>query len=64
MSTYGIYFLVEGFVVRSSIDLMGIEFTDMTPESFVHLSNLVRVNAPNPELIENEMRLIPEFKRP
>lgn len=42
-------------VIRSDGRGVAIEFTAMEPESFVHLRNLVRYNAPDADLIDAEI---------
>lgn len=42
-------------VIRSDGRGVAIEFTEMEPESFLHLRNLVRYNAPDADRIDAEL---------
>lgn len=42
-------------VIRSDGRGVAIEFTEMEPESFLHLRNLVRYNAPDADIIDAEI---------
>lgn len=42
-------------VIRSDGRGVAIEFTEMEPESFLHLRNLVRYNAPDADQIDAEL---------
>lgn len=46
---------VAGVVVRSEGQLTGIKFTSISPEALVHLQNIIRYNAPDPDRIEDEI---------
>ncbi len=45
-------------VIRSDGRGVAIEFMEMEPESFLHLRNLVRYNAPDADLIDEEIAQI------
>lgn len=42
-------------VIRSDGRGVAIEFTEMEPRSFLHLRNLVRYNAPDADIIDEEI---------
>jgi len=46
---------VVGEVVRSMKGVVGIRFNSIGPEALVHLQNIIRYNAPDPDRIEEEI---------
>ncbi len=46
---------VGGEVVRVQGNIAGIKFTSIEPEALVHLQNIIRYNAPDPDRIEEEI---------
>ncbi len=44
-----------GVVRRHDADGMGIHFTDYDLDSYIHLRNLVRLNAADSDLVDNEI---------
>lgn len=46
---------VSGRVIRSEGGVSGIKFTSIGPEALVHLRNIIRYNAPDPDRIEEEI---------
>lgn len=46
---------VNGQVIRSRGGVCGIRFTSIGPEALVHLQNIIRYNAPDPDRIEEEI---------
>ncbi len=47
---------VESTVIRSDAAGVAIDFIGMEPESFMHLRNLVRYNAPDADQIDAELK--------
>ena len=47
---------VSGEVIRSSDGSTAIQFTRIDPDSLFHLQNIIRFNAPDPDVIEEEIR--------
>jgi hypothetical protein len=47
---------VESRIIRSDATGLAIDFLGMTPESFLHLRNLVRYNAPDADQIDAELK--------
>ncbi len=47
---------VDGRIIRSDATGLAIDFLGMEPESFMHLRNLVRYNAPDADQIDAELR--------
>lgn len=47
---------VESTVIRSDGTGVAIDFRGMEPESFLHLRNLVRYNAPDADQIDAELK--------
>jgi len=45
-----------GVIRRITPEGMAIEFVELTLESYEHLQNLVRFNAPNLKAVENELK--------
>jgi hypothetical protein len=50
---------VSGEVIRSLPEGVAIQFTRIDPDSLFHLQNIIRFNAPDPEVIEEEINLHP-----
>lgn len=48
--------VIESEVVRAEPQGPAIHFLSMEPESFTHLRRLVELNAPDPDVIEDELR--------
>lgn len=46
---------VGGEVARYENGTAGIRFTSISPEALVHLQNIIRYNAPDPDRIEDEI---------
>jgi hypothetical protein len=46
---------VSGQVIRSRGGVCGIKFISIAPEALVHLQNIIRYNAPDPDRIEDEI---------
>jgi len=44
-----------GVISRHADDGMGIHFTDYDLDSYIHLKNLVRLNAPDSDSVEDEI---------
>jgi len=47
---------IESKVIRSDATGVAIDFMPMEPESFLHLRNLVRYNAPDADQIDAELK--------
>jgi hypothetical protein len=47
---------INGEIVRSDQEKIGIKFTGTDPNSLFHLHNIVRDNAPDPDQIEQEIK--------
>jgi len=47
---------VAGEVVRHDKDYVAVKFTKISPPDLLHLQNLIRYNAPDPDVIEEEIR--------
>lgn len=47
---------IESRVIRSDATGVAIDFMPMEPESFLHLRNLVRYNAPDADQIDAELK--------
>lgn len=47
---------VESTVIRSDATGVAMDFSGMSPESFMHLRNLVRYNAPDADQIDAELK--------
>jgi len=47
---------IESRIIRSDDMGVAIDFTGMEPESFMHLRNLVRYNAPDADQIDAELK--------
>ncbi|WP_147819187.1 PilZ domain-containing protein [Salidesulfovibrio onnuriiensis] len=52
----GLRIAIEGEVVRNQEEGPAIRFTTMGPESFTHLKRMVELNAPDADVIEDELR--------
>lgn len=53
---------VTGAIIRCDEKTVGIRFDSITPESLFHLHNLIRYNAPDPDLIDQEIVRRPGLK--
>ncbi len=53
---------ISGEIVRSNEGEAGIKFTAITPDSLFHLHNIIRYNAGDPDIIEEEIFLCPGLK--
>ncbi len=53
--------IIDGVVTRVKENGLGIQFTEMDPDSFFHLRNIVLYNAPDPDQVEAEIER-PGFK--
>lgn len=53
---------VFGEVVRSAEGEAGIKFTRIDPDNLSHLQNIIRYNAEDPDLIEEEIQSHPGLK--
>lgn len=47
---------IESRIIRSDATGVAIDFLPMEPESFLHLRNLVRYNAPDADQIDAELK--------
>lgn len=47
---------VQGEVIYYEPGLTGINFTHIDPNSLFHLQNIIRYNAPNTDIIEDEIK--------
>ena len=47
--------MVYGKIVRVTDGEVSIQFTSVTPENLAHLQNIIRYNAEDPELIDEEL---------
>lgn len=46
---------ISGNIVHSDPDRVGIQFTGIDPDSLLHLHNILRYNASDPDQIEQEI---------
>jgi hypothetical protein len=53
---------VFGEIVRMGDGEVSIKFVRITPENLVHLQNIIRYNADNPDVIEEEISSHPGLK--
>lgn len=53
---------VFGEIVRAGNGEAGIKFTRIDPENLSHLQNIIRYNAEDPDLIEEEIKTHPGLK--
>lgn len=53
---------VRGVVVRADDKGMGVQFTDIDPDSFRHLKNILYYTTGDPEKIDKEISSTPAFK--
>ncbi len=51
---------MEGQVVRATPEWTAIDFVSMDPETYLHLRNLIILNAEDPEAAEREL-VLPAF---
>ncbi|MFP4428391.1 MAG: PilZ domain-containing protein [Desulfovermiculus sp.] len=54
--TEELYIQVQSKVVRSASTQLALDFIQMDEASFHHLRNLIRLNASDPDSIENELK--------
>lgn len=57
-----LYVCIHGKIVRHDDDGVGVEFTQIDPDSLFHLKNIIRFNAPNPDQIDDELERRPGLK--
>jgi c-di-GMP-binding flagellar brake protein YcgR len=50
---------VNGEIVRNDAETVGIKFTRINPDDLIHLQNIIRYNAENPDKISEEIRQHP-----
>jgi c-di-GMP-binding flagellar brake protein YcgR len=50
---------VNGEIVRNDAETVGIKFTRINPEDLIHLQNIIRYNAENPDKISEEIKQHP-----
>jgi hypothetical protein len=50
---------VNGEIVRNDAETVGIKFTRINPEDLIHLQNIIRYNAENPDKISEEIQQHP-----
>ena len=50
---------VFGEIIRAGDTEVGVKFTRVAPENLIHLQNIIRYNAEDPDLIEEEIKLHP-----
>jgi c-di-GMP-binding flagellar brake protein YcgR len=50
---------VNGEIVRSDAETVGIKFTRINPDDLVHLQNIIRYNAEDPDKISDEIKRHP-----
>ena len=53
---------VYGEVVRTGNDGASLKFNRITPENLIHLQNIIRYNADDPQVIEEEIASHPGLK--
>ncbi len=53
---------ISGEIARSSEGEVGIKFTAIDPDSLFHLQNIIRYNAEDPDVIEEEILTCPGLK--
>jgi hypothetical protein len=53
---------VIGEINRAGGDEVSLKFTRITPENLVHLQNIIRYNADDPDIIEEEISSHPGLK--
>jgi hypothetical protein len=53
---------VFGEIVRAGEGEVGLKFTSIEPENLFHLQNIIRYNAENPDVIEEEISAHPGLK--
>jgi len=54
-SSEAIMIFVKGVIIHSMPEKVSIMFTEITPENLHHLQNLIRYNAADPDLIDEEI---------
>jgi c-di-GMP-binding flagellar brake protein YcgR len=50
---------VNGEIVRHDAETLGIRFTRINPDDLIHLQNIIRYNAENPDRISEEIKQHP-----
>jgi c-di-GMP-binding flagellar brake protein YcgR len=50
---------VIGKIVRNDAETVGIKFTRIDPDDLIHLQNIIRYNAENPDKISEEIKRHP-----
>lgn len=50
---------VNGEIVRSDAETVGIKFTRINPDDLIHLQNIIRYNFENPDKISDEIKRHP-----
>lgn len=50
---------VNGEIIRNDADTIGIKFTLINPDDLIHLQNIIRYNAENPDKISEEIKRHP-----
>jgi c-di-GMP-binding flagellar brake protein YcgR len=50
---------VNGKIVRSDAETVGIKFTRINPDDLIHLQNIIRYNAEDPDKISEEIKQHP-----
>lgn len=50
---------VYGEIVRNDAETVGIKFTRINPDDLIHLQNIIRYNAENPDKISEEIKRHP-----
>ncbi len=46
---------ISGIVVRHDNEFVAIQFTKISPDDLYHLQNIIRYNAPDPDIIDEEI---------
>ncbi len=47
---------IRGMVVRSTDEGIGLQFTELALEAYDHLQNMVKLNSPDPDQVEQEFK--------
>jgi c-di-GMP-binding flagellar brake protein YcgR len=50
---------INGEIVRNDAETVGIKFTRINPDDLIHLQNIIRYNAENPDKISEEIKRHP-----
>lgn len=56
----GVEVCLEGVVVRADPGNAAVDFSGMDPDSFYHLRRIVQLHAPDPDAVDQELR-VPAF---